>query len=140
MFISDLVRKGFLLFMGHVQASWSRAERETPELLLMMLSYWKYSGIGSAASERVESSLGQWLAPLFIGLTGMRPVLILGTSIGPDLSIPDAEERLRSGGEQAIADAEKAEDEKSQEESGAQEDASLGDDVSAEITMGFIDR
>ena len=30
MFISDLVRKGFLLFMGHVQASWSRAERETP--------------------------------------------------------------------------------------------------------------
>ena len=140
MFISDLVRKGFLLFMGHVQASWSRAERETPELLLLTLSYWKYSGIGSIASERVESSLGQWLAPLFIGLTGMRPVLILGTSIGPDLSIPDAEERLRSGGEQAIADAEKAEDEKSKEQDEAQEDASLGDDVSAEITMGFIDR
>ena len=140
MFISDLVRKGFLRNMGHVQTAWNRAASETPELLLLTLSCWCFGEISKAALERMESSLGQWLAPLFIGLNGMRPVLILGTSVGPEPDIASAEERLRAGGEQAIADAEKAEDE---EAKGREEDlggASVEEQVSAEITLGFIDR
>ena len=141
MFISDLVRKGFLRNMGHVQAAWNRAAAETPELILTTLSFWRYGGgISQAALERMESSLGQWLAPLFMGLGGMRPVLILGTAVGQDPDIASAEERLRAGGEQAIADAEKAEDKEAGNKEEDLENASVEEQVSAEISLGFIDR
>ena len=140
LFITDLVRKGAMKSIGSAQSAWNRAASETPELLLMTLSFWPAAEISPAVLGRMESSVGQWLAPLFIGLNGMRPVLILGTSVGPEPDIASAEERLRAGGEQAIADAEKAEDE---EAKGREEDlggASVEEQVSAEISLGFIDR
>ena len=140
MFISDLVRKGFIRSVGHAQTAWNRISSETPELLLLMLGYWGRPDIAATSLARIESSLGQWLAPLFLGLTGMRPVIILGTSAGTDPDIADAEERLRKGGEQAIAEKEKAEDDEEGKKEGVPDDAAVEDDVSAEISLGFIDR
>ena len=140
MFISDLVRKGFVRHVGRSQAAWNRISSETPELILLMMGFWGSPDIAAAPLKRIERSVGQWLAPLFLGLTGMRPVIILGTSAGPDPEIPDAEERLRKGGEEAILDKEKSEDAESPEKEEVPEDAEVEDDVSAEISLGFIDR
>ena len=140
LFITDLVRKGAIRSIGPAQSAWNRAMNETPELLLMTLSFWQYTELPHASLERMERPVGEWLAPLFIGQTGMRPVLILGTSFGKDPGIASAEERLRRGGEQAIADAEKAEDEEAGNKEEDLENASVEEQVSAEISLGFIDR
>ena len=144
MFISDFVRKGFLRNFGRSEAAWNRAYAQTPELLLLTMSYWEYLDISDSALTRMESSLGQWLAPLFLGRSAMRPVLILGTSAGPDPGIRDAEERLRRGGEEALEEAENEESGKGEEGGGsssaAYSSASVEDNVSAEISLGFIDR
>ena len=146
LFITDLVRKGAMRSIGSAQSAWNRAMSDTPELLLMTLSFWQAAEISPAVLERMERPLGEWLAPLFMSLTGMRPVLILGTSAGPDSGTASAEERLRAGGEQAISDAEKAEDEEAEKKrkgagkAGDAGDASFGYSVQAEISLGFIDR
>ena len=138
-FISDLVRKGFLLSIGHAYAARARVYRDTPELALLTMSYWERMEKSSAVIGRIGTSVGQWLAPLFMGLTGMRPVIILGTSLGPDPSVPDAEETLRAGGEQAIAEAEKKDDDGAAPDESL-EGATVEDDVTAQISLGFIDR
>ena len=144
MFISDFVRKGFLRNFGRAEAAWNRAYAQTPELLLLTMSYWEYLDISDSALARMESSLGQWLAPLFLGQASMRPVLILGTSEGPDPGIGDAEEKLRRGGEQALEEAENEGKGKGEEGESGSSDAdpyvSADDNVSAEISLGFIDR
>ena len=98
LFITDLVRKGAMKSIGSAQSAWNRAASETPELLLMTLSFWPAAEISPAVLGRMESSVGQWLAPLFIGLNGMRPVLILGTSVGPEPDIASAEGSAPSAG------------------------------------------
>jgi|GEM_PF-124116 len=138
LFISDLVRKGFLMNLGLAVSVWNRTLANTPELMLMTLSYWENLNLCDAAMQRMDSSLGQWLAPMFLGLTGMRPVLILGTSFEPDLSIDAAEEKLRAGGEQALDEEKTAEGER--EITGANAQPEADDSACAEISLGFIDR
>ena len=144
MFISDFVRKGFLRNFGRAESAWNRACAQKPELLLLTMSYWEYLEISESALTRMESSLGQWLAPLFLGQAAMRPVLILGTSAGPEPGIQDTEEKLRNGGGQAMEEEESGEKGKEEEGDGSPSDAdpsaSVEDNVSAEISLGFIDR
>ncbi|MDY6323051.1 MAG: DEAD/DEAH box helicase [Succinivibrio sp.] len=142
LFISDLVHKGFLMNLGLAVSVWNRTLANTPELMLMTLSYWENLNLSDAAMQRMDSSLGQWLAPMFLGLTGMRPVLILGTSFEPDLSIDAAEEKLRESGRQAPE--EELSGEKAAKDGGGLTDPDAqpeaDDKACAEISLGFIDR